>query len=68
MVKRTGNKRCRSSKRKRDAEFEIRLLLLFNCPVVYDFLQSHGLQLARPLCPSPSVSFPKFMSIASVMP
>ena len=68
MVKRIGNKRWRSSERKRDAEFEIRLLLLFNCPVVYDFLQSRGLQLARPLFSSPSLSFPKFMSIASVMP
>ena len=68
MVKRIGNKRWRSSERKRDAEFEIRLLFLFSRPVVYDFLQSRGLQLARPLYPSPSLSFPKFMSIASVMP
>ena len=29
-------------------------LLLFSCPVVSDFLQPHGLQHARPLCPSPS--------------
>ena len=28
--------------------------MLFTCPVVSDSLWSHGLQHARPLCPSPS--------------
>ena len=33
-----------------------------------DSLQPHGLQHARPLCPSPTPSLPKLMSIESVMP
>ena len=32
----------------------VSLLLLFSCPAMSDSLQSHGLQHARPLCPSPS--------------
>ena len=40
--------------------------LLFSCPVMSDSLWPHGLQDARPLCPSPSLKVcPKF---ASVMP
>ena len=31
------------------------LLLLFSHPVMFDSLQPHGLQHARPLCPSPSL-------------
>ena len=30
------------------------LLLLFSQPIMSDFLWPHGLQLTRPLCPSPS--------------
>ena len=44
------------------------LLLFFSHPVVSDSLWPHGLQHARPPCPSPPHSLPKFMSIASVMP
>ena len=33
-----------------------------------DSLQPHGLQHARPLCPSPTPSLPKLMSIESVKP
>ena len=32
----------------------IKVLLLFSRPVMSDFLWTHGLQHARPLCPSPS--------------
>ena len=46
-----------------------RSFLLFSCPVVYNSLRPHGLQHARPP-PSLtiSLSLPKFMFIASVMP
>ena len=44
------------------------LLLLFSCPAVPDFLWPYGLQHARPPCPSPSPSLPKFMFIALVIP
>ena len=37
----------------------------FSCSVVSDSLQPHGLQHARPPCPSPT---PKLMCIESVMP
>ena len=40
----------------------------FSHSVVFDSLQPHELQHARPPCPSPSRSSPKSMSIESVMP
>ena len=40
-------------------------LIQFSCTVVSDSLQPHGLQHARPPCPSPT---PKLMSIESVVP
>ena len=40
----------------------------FSRPVVSDSLQPHGLQHARPPCPSPAPSLVKLMSIESVMP
>ena len=42
--------------------------VVVSCQVVSYSLQRHGLQPARPLCPSPSLSLPKFTSIESVMP
>ena len=43
--------------------------MLFSCQVLSSSLQPHGLQHARPPCPSPSPrSLPKFMSMESVMP
>ena len=42
--------------------------VVVRCQVVSYSLQRHGLQPARPLCPSPSLSLPKFTSIESVMP
>ena len=46
-----------------------KLTLLFSRPVVPDSLRPHGLQQARPLCPSRRLpEFDRFMSIASVMP
>ena len=38
------------------------------CSVLSDSLQPHGLQHARPPCPSPIPSLLKLMSIESVMP
>ena len=44
-------------------------LLLFSHSIMSDSLQPHGLQHARPPCPSPnSRSPPKLISILSVMP
>ena len=40
----------------------------FSRSVVSDSLRPHGLQHARPPCPSPSAVSPNFTSIASVMP
>ena len=40
----------------------------FSCSVVSDSLWPHEMQHARPSCPSNSQSFPKLMSIESVMP
>ena len=41
----------------------------FSSSVVSDSLQPHGLQLAKPPCPSPTTwSLPKLMCIESVMP
>ena len=37
-----------------DRYYGTKLLLLFSHPVVYNSLQPHGLQHARPPCPSPS--------------
>ena len=40
----------------------------FSCSVMSISLRPHGLQHARPPCPSPTPSLPKLMSIESVMP
>ena len=41
----------------------------FSCSAMFDSLWSHGLQHARPPCPSPAPGvYPKLMSIESVMP
>ena len=40
----------------------------FSRSVVSDSFRPHGLQHARPPCPSPTLSLPKLMSIESVMP
>ena len=40
----------------------------FSCSVVSDSLQPHGLQHARPPCPSPTPSLVKVMSTELVMP
>ena len=40
----------------------------FSCSVMYNSLQPHESQHARPPCPSPTPSLPKLMSIESVMP
>ena len=40
----------------------------FSGSVVSDSLRTHGLQHARPPCPSPTPRLLKFMSIESVMP
>ena len=40
----------------------------FSHSVMSDSLQPHGLQHARPPCPSPTPSLPKLLSIESVMP
>ena len=42
--------------------------MLFSHSVVSDSLQPHGLQQARFLCPSPSLTLLKFMSIELMMP
>ena len=44
------------------------LLLLFSCSFMSDSVRSHGLQHARPPCPSPSLSLLKLTSIKLVMP
>jgi len=47
----------------------VNIFLLFNCQVVSDSLQPHGLQHGMPSCPfTISQSLPKFISIESVMP
>ena len=42
--------------------------LQFSRSVMSDSLQPHGLQHARPPCPSPAPSLLKLMSVKSVMP
>ena len=44
------------------------LLLFFSCSVMSDSVWSHGLQHARPPCPSSSLSLLKLTSIELVMP
>ena len=41
---------------------------MFSHQVVFNFLQPHGLQHARPPCPSSSLRVCSFMSIELVMP
>ena len=48
--------------------FSCLILLLLIRYVVSDSLQQRGLQQTRLPCPPPSLSFPKLMSIESVMP
>ena len=49
--------------------FENWIYLLFNCSVISDSLRPHGLQPARPPCPSLSLGvYSKLMAIESMMP
>ena len=49
--------------------FFLTFLVQFSCSVMSDSLQRHGLQHARPPCPSPTPGvYSKLMSIESVIP
>ena len=53
------------------ADYTLFSSVQFSCSVVSDSLWLHGLQHARPPCPSPThklMSLPKLMSIESMMP
>ena len=57
FIIRKGLQKCKCTMKARSVQF--------SCSVVSDFLRLHGLQHARPPCPSPT---PRLMSIESVMP